>query len=121
MGVEALIPITALLGTVAVIVAFFYFSHKTKDGVRQTLQTALESGKDLPTDIMKKLAIGVRNRAADLRRGIIFAAIGLAAIGLGILVDEGDSFREIAGGALFPLFVGLGYLLVYKLNPDQED
>lgn len=121
MGVEALIPITLFMAITAVFVTYFYFGHKTKDGVRQTLQTALESGKDLPPDIMKKLAIGVRNRSADLRRGIIFAAIGLAAIGLGILLDEGDSFREIAGGALFPLFVGLGYLLVYKLNPDKED
>ena len=70
---------------------------------------------------MKKLAIGMRHRSADLRRGIIFVAIGLAAIGLGILVENGEDFRELAGVALFPLFIGLGYLLVYKLNPDQED
>ena len=121
MGAEVLIPITALLGTAGVIVAFFYYNHKNRDGVRQTLQAALESGKDLPPDIIKKLSVGMRHRSADLRRGIIFVAIGLAAIGLGILVDDGDAFREISGGALFPLFIGFGYLLVYKLNPDQED
>ena len=121
MGAEVFIPITALLGTAGVIIAFFYYNHKNKDGVRLTLQTALEKGTDLPPDIIKKLSVGMRHRSADLRRGIIFAAIGLAAIGLGILVDDGDAFREISGGALFPLFIGLGYLLVYKLNPDKED
>ncbi len=118
---EVWIPVIFLLATAAVFISFFYFGHKNKDGVRQTLQTALESGKDLPPDIIKKLSIGMRHRSADLRRGIIFVAIGLAGIGLGILVGDGDEFREIAGAALFPLFIGLGYLLVYKLNPDKED
>lgn len=116
-----LIPISLFIAVAAVMVAYYYFAHKTKEGVRQTLQTALESGKDLPPDIIKKLSVGMRHRSADLRRGIIFVAIGLAGIGLALLVDEGESFNEITGGALFPLFVGLGYLLVYKINPDQED
>ena len=121
MGAEVLIPITALLSIAVVFVTFFYFGHKNKDGVRKTLQTALESGKDLPPDIIKKLSIGMRHRSADLRRGIIFVAIGLAAIGFGLLIEGGEEFHELAGVALFPLFIGLGYLLVYKLNPDQED
>lgn len=118
---DELIPVVLFFCITIVFVAFFYFGHKNKDGVRRTLQTALEQGKDLPPDIIKKLSIGMRHRSADLRRGIIFCAIGLATLGLGLLVDGGNEFRNIAGGGLFPLFIGLGYLLVYKLNPDKED
>ena len=53
------------------------------------------------------------SRKTDLRRGVIIVSIGVAALVAGPITG---SVQEFATVAVFPIFVGLGFLLVWKLE-----
>jgi len=73
----------------------------------------VEKGQPIPAELLAPAARAVRRRS-DVRRGVIWAMVGL-----GVMIFFG-SVNDWEGGAwslgLIPFLIGLGYLLVWKLE-----
>ena len=100
--------------------AFFYYRHKTRSRLQDTIQTAIEKGSDLTPELIEHIAEPKPGPQRDLRRGIIGLAIGLAFIAFGLAVGYHDeeAFYAFLGIASFPIFVGIGYLIMHRLSGD---
>ena len=90
---------------------------------------AYEKGQQVPPELIDALqgsaerVVTVPTRQRDLRRAILFIAVGLGFVGLGAGLDYGISFANDTGGAItggavagfgaIPLFIGLAYLVLW--------
>jgi hypothetical protein len=109
------IPITFFAMVVGVTWLFQHFALKKRIEAFQTLRFAIEKGQPLTPETLEAMA-RISSPIADLRRGIVFVAIalGFAAFATIIAWDAtGDMIevrRGLYGVAMFPLFIGLGFL-----------
>jgi hypothetical protein len=115
---EALIPIVMFLILGIVVMSYFYWSHKSRQGVMDTVQKAIETGGEFSSELLSQLGGAVNPRVRDLRRGVIFLALGVAGLLCSLFFPEPDVVNGIRAGSMFPLLVGGGFLLVWKLNSD---
>jgi hypothetical protein len=116
---ETMIPITVFLVFGACVIAFFYYGHRNRVSVMETVQKAIETGSELNPDLLTQMGAALNPRGRDLRRGVIFLALGLAGIVCSFFFAEAEVVSGIRAGSVFPLFVGAGFLLVWKLNDDE--
>ncbi|MDY0004320.1 MAG: DUF6249 domain-containing protein [Polyangia bacterium] len=99
-----------VLGLVAVILVINF----RKDRLRhETLRLIVERGGEIPAELLA----GPRKRpSSDLRKGVILIACG---VGLGLflaLVAKADQDRQAWSLGFIPTLIGLGYLLVWRLE-----
>ncbi|WP_144391631.1 DUF6249 domain-containing protein [Pleionea sediminis] len=114
--IEVVIPVAFILVTAVVVVTFLYLSHKNKMAIQETIRRSLDQGNSLTPELLEKLGTTPSPRVKDLRRGIVLAALGLAAILSGLVVNDSDGMIGFVIAGLFPLMMGSGFLLVWKLN-----
>jgi peptidoglycan/LPS O-acetylase OafA/YrhL len=114
--IEAFIPIVALLAVAAVLISFFYLSHKNKKVIQDTIRHSIEQGNPLTPELLEKLATSHSPRVKDLRRGVVLASLGVAFMLAGLLVNDPDGTVGMMVAGMFPLMMGLGFLVVWKLN-----
>ena len=97
--------------------------------LHETMRMAYEKGQPVPPELIDALqgsaerVVTVPTRQRDLRRAILFIAVGLGFVGLGAGLDYGISFANDTGGAItggavagfgaIPLFIGLAYLVLW--------
>ena len=113
-----LIPIVLFVVLGAIAVAYFYWNHRNRQSVMDTVQKAIETGGELNTDLLDQLGAAVNPRVRDLRRGIIFLSLGVAGLLCSLFFSELDVVNGIRAGSMFPLLLGAGFLIVWKLNKD---
>jgi hypothetical protein len=101
-----------------VVMAYFYWNHKNRLSVMETVQKAIDSGGELNTELLSQLGAAVNPRVRDLRRGIIFLALGIAGLLCSLFFPDPEVVNGIRAGSVFPLMLGFGFLLVFKLNKD---
>lgn len=111
---EAWIPIFIALAVMGIFLGFFYYNSRTKISLHTALEKALEKGEKLTPELLKTLQTNPRGKFGDLRKGILWLAVGFAAV-------IAASFNSGPGVfiALFPIFIGLGYIVIWKLNPEN--
>ena len=80
---------------------------------QRTIRMMVEKGQPVPAELLAPEIRAVRRRS-DVRRGVIWAMVGL-----GVMIFFG-AVNDWEGGAwslgLIPFLIGLGYLLVWKLE-----
>ncbi len=108
-----LIGCVAFFGTpVAVVATIMYFSFSKSRAMHKTVRMMVEKGQPVPESLLNPPPV-VRQRS-DLRRGIV-----LLMIGAGLVIFLG-AVNDWDGGAwsigIIPFMIGLGYLLVWKLD-----
>jgi hypothetical protein len=109
------IPITFFAMVVGITWLFQHFALKKRIEAFQTLRFAIEKGQPLTPETLESMA-RISSPIADLRRGIVFVAIalGFAAFATIIAWDARGDLIEVRRGlygiAMFPLFIGLGFL-----------
>jgi hypothetical protein len=54
----------------------------------------------------------------DMRRGIVFLSLGIAGLLCSLFFNDPEVINGIRAGSVFPLMLGFGFLLVWKLNKD---
>lgn len=113
---EVLIPIITVLATAAVIITFLYLSHKGKTQIQETIRRSLDKGDALTPELLKSLGTSHSPSVKDLRRGVILSAVGVACFFAGLVANDTDAFTGFTIIGMFPLLVGIGFLLVWKLN-----
>ena len=115
---DTLIPLAffaVIFGTTYVV---RMFRHRNRKMAQQTLLAAIEKGQQLDTAVVESLVGGApASGDRDLRRGLVLVAIALATCGLAILIDDTEATPVIFGAALFPLLIGVAYLLMLRLKP----
>jgi hypothetical protein len=121
---EFVIPIVAItmltiFGAPVLIVAFImYFGFSKSRMQHRTIRMLAEKGQPIPADLLAPPAPAVRQRS-DIRRGIV-----LVMVGVGLMVCFG-AWSDWEGGAwalgVIPFVIGLGYLLVWKLEDGKKN
>ncbi len=79
----------------------------------QTIRMLAEKGQPIPVELLAPHTRAVRQRS-DVRRGVIWAMIGLGAMIFFGAVNDWEGGAWSIG--LIPFLIGLGYLMVWKLE-----
>lgn len=100
-----------VLGIIALITgAVLIVGHLTRTRrahlLQQTIREALRHDTDVAAALLDKIDEQPEKANSDDRTGLVLIAIGAALFGYALIRGEPQEFREIAGIALFPLFVG---------------
>lgn len=121
---EFVIPIVAItmltiFGAPVLIVAFImYFGFSKSRMQHRTVRMLAEKGQPIPPELLAPPTPAVKQRS-DMRRGIV-----LVMVGLGAMLTFG-AWSGWDGGAwalgVIPFVIGLGYLLVWKLEGDKKN
>ena len=113
-----LIPIILFIVLGVITLGYFFWNHKNRQAVMDTVQKAIETGGEFSPELLSQLGAAVNPRARDLRRGIIFLALGAAGLLCSLFFPDPEVVNGIRAGSMFPLLLGGGFLLVWKLNRD---
>ena len=108
---------TTLFGApVLVVAAIMFFSYLKSRSLHRTVRTMVEKGEPVPAALFAPPPV-VRARS-DMRRGIV-----LLMVGFGTMIFFG-AVNDWEGGAwalgVIPFLIGLGYLLVWKLEGPKD-
>lgn len=112
------IPIVMFIVLGFVLIGYFYWNHKNRDSIMATVQKSIDAGKDFTPEMLAQLGAAVNPRMRDLRRGVVFLALGIAGLLCSLFFDVPEVINGIRAGSVFPLMLGLGFMIVWKLNKD---
>jgi hypothetical protein len=85
---------------------------------QRTIRMMVEKGQPVPAELLAPATRAVRRRS-DVRRGVIWAMIGLGAmIFFGVVNDWEGGIWSLG---LIPFLIGLGYLIVWKLETKKDN
>ncbi len=117
------IPIVAIVflsifgAPVAIVVMVGIFSMIATRMRQRTIRMMVEKGQPVPVELLAPATRGIRRRS-DARRGVVWTMVGL---GLMIWLAAVNDWE---GGAwsfgLIPFLIGLGYLIVWKLEHKKD-
>lgn len=118
--VEELIPIVLFMCVAVVFSLFLFFRHRARQEMQNTLRLALDKGTELSPELIKQLGDPEPHADKDLRRGLIWLALGVAMVLLAFGVNEPDAIGPMMGSAAFPGLVGVAYLIMWKFAARKE-
>jgi hypothetical protein len=117
------IPIVAIVflsifgAPVAIVIMIGIFSIVATRMRQRTIRMMVEKGQPVPAELLAPATRGIRRRS-DARRGVVWTMVGL---GLMIWLAAVNDWE---GGAwsfgLIPFLIGLGYLIVWKLENKKD-
>jgi hypothetical protein len=112
------VPIVLFIVTGICAMGFLYFNHKNRTAIMETVQKSMDTGSDLTPDLLAKLGAAINPKVRDMRRGVVLLSIGIACLMCSVFFTDTEVVSGIRAGSMFPLMMGLGFLLVWKLNKD---
>ena len=122
LGALMAIPIIGIIfstlfgAPVMVVAAVMFFSYLKSRSLHRTVRTMVEKGQEVPAALFAPPPV-IRARS-DLRRGVV-----LVMVGFGLMIFFG-AVNDWDGGAwslgVIPFVIGLGYLLVWKLEGRRD-
>ena len=117
------IPIVAIVflsifgAPVAIVIMIGIFSMIATRTRQRTIRMMVEKGQPVPAELLAPARRGVRRRS-DVRRGVVWTMVG---VGLMIWLAAVNDWE---GGAwsfgLIPFLIGLGYLIIWKLENKKD-
>ena len=114
------VPIGSFIAFTIVFVTVVYFKHKTRLETQRTIRIALEKGSELSPDFIKGLGDPEPPKDRDLRRGLIWTAIGIATALFAVVLDEADAIGPLLGLSSFPTLVGVAYLAMWRFGAGKD-
>ena len=115
---DELIPMVLFVVLGFIAIGYFYWNHKNKQSVMDTVQKAIETGGEFSPELLSQLGAAVDPRIRDLRRGVIFLSLGVAGLLCSLFFGEPEVVNGIRAGSMFPLLLGAGFLIVWRLNTE---
>ena len=97
-----------------VFATWFYLKFRAKVESQQTIRLALEKGNELSPEFIKQIGEPEPPKDRDLRRGMIWIALGLGMVILAVGIDEADAIGPLMGTASFPTLVGIAHLIMWR-------
>ncbi|HZS19154.1 MAG TPA: DUF6249 domain-containing protein [Candidatus Udaeobacter sp.] len=120
---EFVIPIVAITlltvfgAPVLIVGLIMYFSFSRSRALQKTVRMMVEKGQPVPEALLNPPP--AQRQRSDLRRGVV-----LTMIGIGLMAFFG-AVNDWEGGAwtlgLIPFLIGVGYLLVWKLDTKKDN
>lgn len=119
--VEELIPIVMFVMIGFVFWGMFHFRFKSKADFQQTIRLALEKGTELTPDLISRLGEPEPGKDRDLRRGLVWLALGGGTVALAFGISDDDATSIIFSVAAFPVFIGIAFLLMWRYGAGQQE
>jgi hypothetical protein len=123
LGERMAVPIVAIVfmtifgAPVLIVAVIMYFGFSRNRMMHRTIRMMAEKGQPIPAALLAPPEPAVRQRS-DVRRGVV-----LCMVGLGLMLFFG-AVNRWEGGAwaigVIPFVIGLGYLLVWKLEGKKD-
>lgn len=113
-----MIPVVLFIVLGIVVLGYFYWNHKNRVTIMKTVQKAIDQGKELTPELLLQLGAAGNPRVRDMRRGIVFLSLGIAGLLCSLFFADADVVNGIRAGSVFPLMLGAGFLIVWRLNRD---
>ncbi len=120
---EFVVPIVAIVfltifgAPVMIVAVIMYFGFSRNRMMHRTIRMMAEKGQPIPPALLASPTPAIRQRS-DMRRGVV-----LCMVGLGLMLFFG-AVNEWEGGSwaigVIPFVIGLGYLLVWKLEGKKD-
>lgn len=116
---EMVVPIVAvtmltIFGAPVLIVALImYFGFSKSRMTQRTIRMMVEKGQPVPAALLNPPPPAVRQRS-DMRRGVVLCMVGLGLMLFFAAVNDWEGGAWAIG--VIPFVIGLGYLLVWKLE-----
>jgi hypothetical protein len=102
---------------VLIVIMIGIFALLVSRSRQRTIRMLVEKGQPVPAELLAPATRAVRQRS-DVRRGVVWAMVGV-----GFMVWLG-AVNDWEGGAwsfgLIPFLIGLGYLIVWKLENKKD-
>ena len=117
---ETWIPIILFMVIGFTVLGYFYWNSRNRQAIMDTVQKAMDNGKELTPELLIQMGAAVNPRARDLRRGIVIFSIGVATLLCSLFFIDTDVVSGLRAGSMFPLMIGAGFLLVWKLNANPD-
>jgi len=121
-GAFIAIPIVGIIFTtlfgapVMVVAAIMFFSYLKSRSLHRTVRMMVEKGQEVPPALFAPPPV-VRARS-DLRRGVVLLMLGLGLIVFFSAVNDWEGGAWSLGA--IPFVIGLGYLLMWKLEARRD-
>ena len=116
---DNLVPIVLFLAIALTFCLKYYFAHRTRQDVQNTVRVALERGEPLTPELLDRLGQTSPPKKTDLRRGVIGIVLGIGLGAFGLVIGEPDAVRPMLAVGLVPLLLGLAYLVLWRLSGDK--
>ncbi|MBF0664895.1 MAG: hypothetical protein IR159_05025 [Brevundimonas sp.] len=109
-----------------------WLKSREKREMQTTIRHAIDKGQDLPPELIdamtRDVAAKLPSRTRDLRRGVIWLAVGIGIAAFSALSsmgwDNGNDWHEIGNGMLgiaaIPATIGLAFIVLSFFNPNKE-
>lgn len=136
---EDFIPLVAILSIFGTITAIFfgpvYLKSKERRETQETVRRAIDKGQPLPPEVIEAISKDVTknlpSRTRDLRRGVIWLAVGVGLAAFAWIneitwggMDWHDGNVPFGGGmmgvAAIPATIGLAFIVLSFFNKNKD-
>ena len=108
-----------------------YLKSREKREMQTTVRHAIDKGQDLPPELIdamtRDVASKLPSRTRDLRRGVIWLAVGIGFAAFSYLSNLGWNDHDMEGAsaammglAAIPATIGLAFIVLSFFNPNKE-
>ena len=108
-----------------------YLKSREKREMQTTVRHAIDKGQDLPPELIdamtRDVASKLPSRTRDLRRGVIWLAVGIGFAAFSYLSSLGWNDHDMEGAsaaglglAALPITIGLAFIVLSFFNPNKE-
>ena len=115
--IVAIVFLTLFGAPVLIVAVIMYFGFSKNRMMHRTIRMMVEKGQPVPPAMLAPPPPALRQRS-DMRRGVV-----LVMVGLGLMLFLG-AVNDWEGGAwavgIIPFLIGVGYLLVWKLEGRKD-
>ena len=117
------IGFTSIVGPVIVLGLLFWFRHRNRQDMQQTIRMALDKGHELSPELIDRLGHPKAPKDKDLRLAVIWLAIavGCAAFGFAVPDPSDHAPRALLAIAAFPFAIGAAYLIMWRFTSRDSD
>ena len=116
--VEVIVPVAFFAIFPACLFLIGFFRYKGKREKQLTLRAMAENGAQIPPEMFMEKSVDLDPMDRDRRRGLLFS---LSSLGfLTFLLLYKDLPEGIWSISLVPLFLGIGYLINWKLAEKEQ-
>ena len=115
----------------AIIFGPSYLKSREKREIQATVRHAIDKGQELPPELIdamtRDVASKLPSRTRDLRRGVIWLAVGIGFAAFSYLSNLGWNDHDMEGAsaammglAAIPATIGLAFIVLSFFNPNKE-
>jgi len=115
---EGIVAIIAVFGLpLFLLIAILYYKHRKRMVKAALIKDYLAAGKDVPIEVLTV----INGEEPDAPSDSFQSAVRNIAVGIGLILFLGIAISwELAAVGLIPLFIGIGKLVVWRMNRDSS-